>query len=167
MGVAAVGVGAGVEEEEAGEAAAAEAGRRRRRRGRRRRWRRRRGWRRRRRWRRCRCGRTEGQELPDAGALARPHVVADLLPVAPAAVWTYPSPTPTRLQVLLAQRALEDLSSSSSAARSVLVEFVEKKPSTIRSFFAVVVTEGADERRALTRERAAVRVDRQRRIECP
>ena len=72
--------------------------------------------------------------------LVRPHVVTLLSPVAPAAAWTYPSPAPTRLQVLLAQRALK--TSVIELGRSVLVEFVEKKPSTM-SFFAVVVTDGA------------------------
>ena len=64
-----------------------------------------------------------------------------LSPVAAAAAWTYPSPAPTRLQGLLAQRALKT-SVIELGARSVLVEFVEKKPSTM-SFLAVVVTDGA------------------------
>jgi len=72
--------------------------------------------------------------------LVRPHVVTLLSPVAAAAACTYPSPAPTRLQVLLAQRALK--TSVIELGRSVLVEFVEKKPSTM-SFFAVVVTDGA------------------------
>jgi hypothetical protein len=73
--------------------------------------------------------------------LGRPHVVALLSPVAAAAAWTYPSPAPTRLQVLLAQRALKT-SVIELGGRSVLVESVEKKPSTM-SFFVVVVTDGA------------------------
>ena len=73
--------------------------------------------------------------------LGRPHVVALLSPVAAAAAWTYPSPAPTRLQGLLAQRALKT-SVIELSGRSVLVEFVEKKPSTM-SFSAVVVTDGA------------------------
>jgi hypothetical protein len=73
--------------------------------------------------------------------LARPHVVAVLLPVAPAVAWTYPSPAPARLQVLLAQRAVKT-SVIEVGARSDFVEFEEKKPSTM-SFFVVVVTDGA------------------------
>jgi hypothetical protein len=67
--------------------------------------------------------------------------VAVLTPVAPGAVWTYPSPVPTRLQVLLAQRAAKT-SVIELGGRSDFVEFVEKKPSTM-SFFVVVVTDGA------------------------
>ncbi len=73
--------------------------------------------------------------------LGRPHVVALLSPVAAAVAWTYPSPAPTRLQGLLAQR-VPKTSVIELGARSALVEFVEKKPSTM-SFFAVVVTDGA------------------------
>jgi hypothetical protein len=73
--------------------------------------------------------------------LARPQVVAVLVPVGPAAAWTYPSPAPERLQVLLVQRTLKT-SLIEAGGRRVLVEFVEKKPTTV-SFFAVVVTDGA------------------------
>jgi hypothetical protein len=73
--------------------------------------------------------------------LARPQMVAVLLPVGPAAACTYPSPTPSRLQPLLAQRASK-IWVIELGALSVLVEFVEKKPTTV-SPFEVVVTEGA------------------------
>jgi len=68
-------------------------------------------------------------------------MVAVLVPVGPATAWTYPSPAPARLQVLLVQRTLKT-SLIEVGGRRVLMEFVEKNPTTV-SLFAVVVTDGA------------------------
>jgi hypothetical protein len=74
--------------------------------------------------------------------LDRPQMVAVLIPVGPAADCTKPSPSPSRLQPLLAQWASK-IWLIEPGALSVLVEFVAKKPTT-RSPFAVVVTDGAE-----------------------
>jgi hypothetical protein len=73
--------------------------------------------------------------------LERPQIVAVFDPVDPGVDWTDPSPSPSRLQVLLAQWESKT-GVMVLGARSVFVEVVAKKPTTV-SFFAVVVTDGA------------------------
>jgi hypothetical protein len=73
--------------------------------------------------------------------LERPQIVAVLLPVGPAVDCRYPSPSPSRLQALLDQWASKTCVIEPGDL-SDLVEFVEKKPTTV-SLVVVVVTDGA------------------------
>lgn len=73
--------------------------------------------------------------------LARPQIVPVLVPVGPAVDCTYPSPSPSRLQVLLDQWASK-ICVIELGALIDLVEFVAKKLTTI-SLVAVVVMDGA------------------------
>jgi hypothetical protein len=73
--------------------------------------------------------------------LGRPYVVAVLLPVAPAAAWTYPLPSPARLKDLVVQRDAK-ISVIALGVLKVFIELAAKNPMTV-SFLAVVVTDGA------------------------